>query len=75
MTILEHAMPAKIKTIPKHLDDELRELGIDLINARPAVVCPFCYEVSKGELETPAIQMETRHQYHCGDCGLVVSLQ
>ena len=74
MLILEHVMPAKIKTIPKRLDDELKDLGIDLINTRPVIMCPFCFEVH-GE-EIPALQLDTPHfQYFCGNCNLLVSLQ
>ena len=74
MLILEHVMPAKIKTIPKHLDDELKELGIDLIDTRPVIMCPYCFEMH-GE-EIPALQLELTHfRYHCGHCNLLVSLQ
>ena len=63
----------KLKTIPKHLDDELKELGIDLINTRPVIMCPYCFEVH-GE-EIPALQLELAHfRYYCGHCNLLVSL-
>ena len=67
-------MPAKIKTIPKHLDDELRALDIELMDVRPVVLCPYCFEMH-GE-EVPAIQSQyIDYHYCCGNCGLSVSLQ
>jgi len=73
--MLELAMSdAKIKTIPKALDDELKDLDIDLMDARPVVLCPYCFEMH-GE-DVPAVQSQfVKHHYNCGHCGLGVSLQ
>ena len=40
-------MPPKF--IPKKIMDELRELEIDLADYKPAVICPYCFEVNEEE--------------------------
>lgn len=64
-------MPTKLK---KQTANELKELGIDLMDLREVILCPYCYEVH--EEEVPAEQIEhNSHKYFCRSCGLIVSLQ
>ena len=66
------SMPPKI--IPKKIMDELQELDIDLIDYRPAVICPYCWEMH--EEDNIAIPVgDTHYRYSCHDCGLLVNLQ
>jgi len=69
---LEHVMPTK--TISKKIYDELADLDIHLLDTRPAVLCPYCFEVHQEENVAPAIE-DKSHIYVCGTCELMVSLQ
>ncbi len=62
------------KTIPKKIMDELKQLDIDLIDYRPAVLCPYCFEVH--EEDNIAIPLcENSWMYSCNQCGLLINLQ
>lgn len=62
------------KYIPKKTMDELKELDIDLIDYRPAILCPFCYEVH--EHDSIAVPYDnTSYRYNCHECGLLINLQ
>ena len=62
------------KTIPKKKMDELRELKTDLVDYRPAVICPYCWEVN--EEDNIAIPFsDDNYKYSCHECGLLINLQ
>ena len=69
---LEQVMPPK--TISKKLMDELKELDIDLIDHRPVVICPYCFEVHEDEQLAIPVD-DTSYRYSCHACGLLVNLQ
>jgi len=49
-------------------------LEIDLVDYKPAVICPYCFEVN--EEENIAIPVgDTHYRYSCHECGLLVNLQ
>ena len=65
---------SKVKTIPAPIAEELKSMDMELINYRPVVFCPYCFEMHQEEI--PAIQTEAvKYHYYCGHCGLLVSLQ
>ena len=64
-------MPTKLK---KSTMDELKKLKIDLMDYREVVLCPYCYEMHEEECPAEALEKDS-HMFHCGNCGLIVSLQ
>ena len=67
-------MPNKSKkSIPVRANEELKQLGIELLNYKTVTYCPYCYEVH--QVEAPAVQHpKISYWYSCGDCALVFSM-
>ena len=65
-------MPPKNKLTKREVIEMLEHA--DLSQYRPAVICPYCWELNDEDNIAVPIG-ETTYEYSCYDCGLLIKLQ